>query len=175
MLTCLFSVKTVRPMRRGESSGKDNRLGAASTPALLSATNDQRSNLGIYCADQCSNTEGSANLGRADHEMRGSDLSSINRLVVRRLHRIDNECSTTRCAPRSGESCPRLDRAYFARGKREEPDGFGVREVNAGSLHHPMRVEGEQLHSATCGSVLRRQGTSATVLPRRRHKGKVRH
>jgi hypothetical protein len=90
MLTSLFSVKTVRPMRSGEASRKDNRLCAASTPALLSATNDQRSNLGIYCADQCSNAEGSANLGRADHEMRGSDLSSIDRVVVRRLHRIDN-------------------------------------------------------------------------------------
>ena len=90
MLTSLFSMATVRPMRSGESGGKDNRLCAASTPALLATTNDQRSNLGICRADQCSNTERSAYLGRADHEMRGSDLSSINRVVVRRLHRIDN-------------------------------------------------------------------------------------
>ena len=114
MLTSLFSVKTVRPMRSGESSRKDNRLCAAPTPPLLTTTYDQRSNLGIRRADQCSNTERSADLGRADHEMRSSDLARIDRVVVRRLHRIDNKCPTTRCAPRSGERCPRLDRAYFA-------------------------------------------------------------
>ena len=90
MLTCLFSVETVRPMRSGESGGKDNRLCTAPTSALLATTNDEWSHLGLWCANQRGDAERPANLGGTDHEMRGSDLSSINRVVVRRLHRIDN-------------------------------------------------------------------------------------
>jgi hypothetical protein len=42
------------------------------------------------------------------------------------------------------------------------------------SLHHTVRVEGEQLHSAARGSMLRRQGAGSAVLPRRRDEGEGR-
>jgi hypothetical protein len=38
------------------------------------------------------------------------------------------------------------------------------------SLHHTVRVEGEQLYGAARGSMLRRQGAGPAVLPRRCHK-----
>ena len=39
------------------------------------------------------------------------------------------------------------------------------------SLHHTVRVEGEQLHSAARGSMLRCEGAGSAVLPRRRDEG----
>ena len=49
-----------------------------------------------------------------------------------------------------------------------------MREAIVGSLHHTVRVEGEQLYGPACGSMLRRQGTRAAVLPRRRDEGEGR-
>jgi len=114
VLACLCGVETVSTICGGESGGKDYRLRAAPTAALLTATNDQGSHLGINCADQCGDAKRSANLGRAHNKMRSSGRLGVQFVVVCRLHRIDNECSTTRCAPCSRERCPRLDRAYFA-------------------------------------------------------------
>ena len=42
------------------------------------------------------------------------------------------------------------------------------------SLHHTVRIEGEHLHSAARGSMLRRQGARSAVLPRRRDEGEGR-
>lgn len=114
VLMSLCSVEAVCTMRGGESGGENNGLRAAPTPALLAATNDEWSHLGIYRANERSDAERSADLGGADHEMRGSDFASINCVVVCRLHGIDNKGAATRCAPCSRERCPRLDRAYFA-------------------------------------------------------------
>jgi hypothetical protein len=110
----LFSVETVQAIRGCESGGKHDGLCATTTPALLATTSDEWSHLGLWCANQRGDAERPANLGGADHEMRGSDLASINCVVVCRLHGIDNKGATTRCAPCSRERCPWLDRADLA-------------------------------------------------------------
>ena len=109
----LRSAEPMRTMSSRKSGGEDNSLGATPTPTLLTATNDEWSYLGIRCADERSNTERSTNLCRADHEMRGSDLARIDRVVICGLHRVNNKSSPTRCAPGIGKCCPWLNRAYF--------------------------------------------------------------
>jgi len=163
-------LEAVRAIRGGESSGKHNCLCAAATAALLTATNDEWSHFGIRCADQRGDAEWSTDLGGADNKVCRSGLLEVECAVIGGLHRIDNECAAARCAPRGGEHGPRLDRANLARGECEEP--YGTRAISAKrcNLHHTLWVEVEQLNGAARGGVLRRQGTSATVLPRRRDK-----
>ena len=114
MLACLCSVKTVRAIRGGESGGKDNRLCAAATPALLTATDDEWSHLGVCRTNQRGDAERSANLGGANNKMRSSGRLGVQFVVVCRLHRVNHECAAAGCAPSGGECRPRLDRADLA-------------------------------------------------------------
>jgi hypothetical protein len=93
VLTCSFSVKTVRAIRGGESSGKDNRLCAAPTSALLATTNDEWSHLGLWCADQRGDAERPANLGGTNNKVCGSGRLGVKGVVVGSLYRINHECS----------------------------------------------------------------------------------
>jgi hypothetical protein len=93
VLTCLFSVATVRAIRGGESGGKDNRLCATPTTALLTPTNNERSHLDICRADERSNAERPTNLGRTYNKVCRSGRSGVKRVVVGSLYRINHECS----------------------------------------------------------------------------------
>jgi hypothetical protein len=89
----LFSVATVRTIRGGESGGKDNRLCAAATAALLTATDDEWSHLGICRTNQRGDAERSADLRRANNKMRRSGRLGIKGMVVGSLYRINYECA----------------------------------------------------------------------------------
>jgi hypothetical protein len=89
----LFSVESVRAIRGGESGGKDNRLCAAPTSALLATTNDEWSHLGLWCADQRGDAERPANLGGTNNKVCGSGRLGVKRVVVGSLYRINHECS----------------------------------------------------------------------------------
>jgi hypothetical protein len=89
----LFSVATVRTIRGGESGGKDDRLCAAATAALLTATDDEWSHLGICRTNQRGDAERSADLGRANNKMRRSGRLGIKGMVVGSLYRINYECA----------------------------------------------------------------------------------
>jgi hypothetical protein len=93
VLACLFSVESVRAIRGGESGGKDNRLCAAPTTALLTSTNNDRSHLDIWCADERSDTERSTNLGRTHNKVCRSGRLGVKRVVVGSLYRINHKCS----------------------------------------------------------------------------------
>ena len=93
MLTCLFSVETVRSMRSGESGGKDNRLCTAPTSALLATTSDEWSHLGLWCANQRGDAERPANLGGTNNKVCCSSRLGIKGVVIGSLYRIDHECS----------------------------------------------------------------------------------
>ena len=107
-------METVRAIRGGESSGKDDRLCAAATAALLAATDDEWPHLGIWCADQRGDAERSTDLGGANNKMRSSGRLGVQLVVICRLHRVNHECSAAGCAPSGGERRPRLDRADLA-------------------------------------------------------------
>jgi hypothetical protein len=93
VLACLFSVESVRAIRGGESGGKNDRLCAAPTTALLTSTNNDRSHLDIWCADERSDTERPTNLGRTYNKVCRSGRSGVKRVVVGSLYRINHECS----------------------------------------------------------------------------------
>ena len=89
----MFSVKTVRAIRGGESGGKDNRLCTAPTSALLATTNDEWSHLGLWCANQRGDAERPANLGGTNNKMCRSGRLGVKGVVVGSLYRINYECS----------------------------------------------------------------------------------
>jgi hypothetical protein len=89
----LFSVESVRAIRGGESGGKDNRLCAAPTTALLTSANNDRSHLHIWCADERSDAERPANLGGTNNKVCGSGRLGVKGVVVGSLYRINHECS----------------------------------------------------------------------------------
>ena len=91
----MFSVETVRAIRGGESSGKDNRLCTAPTSALLATTNDEWSHLGLWCANQRGDAERPANLGGTNNKVCGSGRLGVKGVVVGSLYRINHECSAT--------------------------------------------------------------------------------
>jgi hypothetical protein len=93
VLTCLFSVATVRAIRGGESGGKDDRLCTAPTSALLATTNNEWSHLDICRADERSDTERPTNLGRTHNKVCRSGRLGVKRVVVGSLYRINHECS----------------------------------------------------------------------------------
>jgi hypothetical protein len=95
VLTCLFSVKLVRTICGGESGSQGDRLRPTSTAALLTTAYDEGAHLGIWGADQRSDTERSADLCRTDNEVFCSNLSNVYRALICRLHRINHERAAT--------------------------------------------------------------------------------
>ena len=93
MLTILCRLETVGAKCGGESGGKDNRLCAAPTTALLTSTNNERSNFHIGRADERSDAERSTNLGRTHNKVCRSGHLGVKRVVVGSLYRINHECS----------------------------------------------------------------------------------
>jgi hypothetical protein len=83
----------VRAIRGGESGGKDNRLCATPTTALLTPTNNEWSHLDICRADERGDAERPANLGGTNNKVCGSGRLGVKGVVVGSLYRINHECS----------------------------------------------------------------------------------
>jgi hypothetical protein len=156
-----------QPVGVCERCSEWDRLGATTTPTLLSAARNKRMETTIWCRDQRCNSRWPLNLCRTEHKVRCTDLIKSKLLRRRCLNSVQDQRTTTSFSPEAKQLSSRLDGAELARGECEQCNATLASNVaNQWRVGDPCAtlVHREKVHrTPRCGMSLRK-GTGAAVL-----------